>query len=104
MQNVIPMDLDTLLTLPNALAAFALVNLWTFMLFGLDKIRAEGGTWRVSEGTLLTWAFLGGTIGAYAGRAVFRHKTRKQPFSSHLHQTAILQAFAAALAGGLFFG
>jgi uncharacterized membrane protein YsdA (DUF1294 family) len=90
----------TLLTLPNALGLFALVNLWTFILFGLDKIRAEAGTWRVSEGTLLTWAFLGGIIGAYAGRAAFRHKTRKQPFSSHLHQTAILHVFAAALAGG----
>jgi uncharacterized membrane protein YsdA (DUF1294 family) len=94
------MDIATLLTLPNALATFALVNLWTFMLFGLDKIRAEEGTWRVSEGTLLLWAFLGGTIGAYTGRALFRHKTRKQPFSSNLHQTAILQVFAAALAGG----
>lgn len=94
------MDIANLLTLPNALATFALVNLWTFMLFGLDKIRAEEGTWRVSEGTLLTWAFLGGTIGAYTGRALFRHKTRKQPFSGNLHQTAIFQVFAAALAGG----
>ncbi len=87
-------------TLPNALAVFALVNLWTFILFGLDKIRAEQGSWRVSEGTLLTWAFLGGTIGAYTGRALFRHKTRKQPFCNNLHQTAIFQVFAAALAGG----
>lgn len=94
------MDIIALLTLPYALAAFALVNLWTFMLFGFDKIRAEAGTWRVSEGTLLAWAFFGGSIGAYAGRALFRHKTRKQPFSSHLHQTAILQVFAVALAGG----
>jgi uncharacterized membrane protein YsdA (DUF1294 family) len=94
------MNLPTLLTLPNALGLFALVNLWTFMLFGFDKIRAEAGSWRVSEGTLLAWAFLGGTIGAYAGRALFRHKTRKQPFSSHLHQTAILQGFAVALVGG----
>lgn len=94
------MILGSFLTLPNALAAFALVNLWTFMLFGVDKIRAEAGGWRVPEGTLLGWAFLGGTIGAYAGRAVFRHKTRKQPFSSHLHQTAFLHLTAAALAGG----
>jgi uncharacterized membrane protein YsdA (DUF1294 family) len=92
------------LTLPYMVAAFALVNLWTFMLFGLDKIRAEQGGWRVSEGTLLIWTFLGGSIGAYAGRALFRHKTRKQPFSSHLHQTAIMQAIAAAIAGGWFLG
>jgi uncharacterized membrane protein YsdA (DUF1294 family) len=96
------MPLIALLNIPNIIAAFALVNIWTFMLFGLDKIRAEEGSWRVSEGTLLGWAFFGGSIGAYAGRAIFRHKTRKQPFSSHLHQTAIIHAVAAAVAGGWF--
>ncbi len=96
------MPLTALLTLPNALGLFALVNLITFLLFGLDKRRAGAGAGRVSEGTLLTWAFLGGSIGAYAGRALFRHKTRKQPFSSHLHQIAMLQVFATALAGGWF--
>ena len=94
------MTLTALLTLPNVVAAFALVNLITFMLFGLDKLRAEAGSWRISEGTLLAWAFFGGSVGAYAGRAVFRHKTRKQPFCSHLHKTAILHAVAAALAAG----
>ena len=94
------MDMTAFLTPTNIIAAFALVNLWTFMLFGFDKIRAENGGWRVSEGTLLTWVFLGGSIGAYAGRAAFRHKTRKQPFSRHLHQTAILQVIALACGGG----
>lgn len=92
------MPLNTLLTLPNALGLFALVNLWTFILFGLDKIRAGAGSGRVSEGTLLTWAFLGGSIGAYAGRALFRHKTRTQPFASHLHLIAILHVSATVLA------
>lgn len=94
------MNFEALLTASNILGLLALVNLWTFMLFGFDKIRAEAGTWRVSEGTLLTWALFGGSMGAYAGRALFRHKTRKQPFSSHLHQTAILQVFAVMLIGG----
>ncbi|MFN3619178.1 DUF1294 domain-containing protein [Sphingorhabdus sp.] len=94
------MNFASLLTLPNLVAAFALINLATFMLFGFDKLRAEAGSWRISEGTLLAWAFFGGSVGAYAGRAVFRHKTRKQPFCSHLHQTAILHGVAAALAGG----
>ena len=91
-----------LFTLPNIIAAFAVVNVWTFMLFGLDKIRAEEGSWRVSEGTFLMWSFIGGSIGAYAGRTIFRHKTRKQPFSSNLHQIAIIQGFATAIAGGWF--
>ena len=43
-------------------------------------------------------AFLGGTLGAYAGRSLFRHKTRKQPFNSHLFQIAVLQLLAL---GGL---
>ena len=92
--------LTHVLALPNILAAFALINLITFMLFGFDKLRAEAGSWRISEGTLLAWAFFGGSIGAYAGRAVFRHKTRKQPFCSHLHQSAFLHAVAAALVTG----
>ena len=96
------MTFNALLNLPNILAAFALINLFTFMLFGFDKLRAEAGSWRISEGTLLTWAFFGGSVGAYAGRAVFRHKTRKQPFSSHLHDMAMLHGVAAALATGWF--
>jgi len=94
------LNLTAILTLPNILAAVALVNLITFLLFGFDKLRAGTGSGRVSEAALLTWAFLGGTVGAYAGRALFRHKTRKQPFSSQLHQTAILHVFAITLAAG----
>jgi uncharacterized membrane protein YsdA (DUF1294 family) len=46
----------------------------------------------VQETTLLLLALLGGTAGAYAGRALFRHKTRKQPFSNDLFAIAVLQA------------
>ena len=67
------------------------VNLFAFMSFGIDKSLAETGSWRISEAALLGWALIGGTPGAYAGRALFRHKTRKQPFSSELHGIAKLQ-------------
>ena len=72
------------------------VNFIAFVAFGLDKARAETGGWRISEGTLLGWAFIGGTPGAYAGRQLFRHKTRKQPFSNALHMIAALQLAAIA--------
>jgi uncharacterized membrane protein YsdA (DUF1294 family) len=79
----------------------ALINVWTFMLFGFDKLRAEAGVWRISESTLLMFATLGGLGGAYLGRRVFRHKTRKQPFSTHLHIIGVGWAFVGALATGV---
>ncbi len=69
------------------------INLIAFACFGIDKALAEAQSGRISEATLLMWAFVGGTPGAYAGRQLFRHKTRKQPFSRHLHFIAVLQAF-----------
>ncbi len=89
-----------LLTPANIVSAVIILNLWTFMLFGIDKIKAEGGAWRISEASLLFAAFFGGVVGAYAGRAIFRHKTRKQPFSGNLHSIAALQLVAAAVGTG----
>ncbi len=71
-----------------------LVNFIAFAAFGIDKSLAENGQWRVSESALLGWALIGGTPGAYAGRQLFRHKTRKEPFSSELHTIAFLQVAA----------
>jgi uncharacterized membrane protein YsdA (DUF1294 family) len=84
------------------LGTIILINAWTFMLFGFDKLRAEAGTWRIAESTLLGFALFGGSIGAFVGRRVFRHKTRKEPFSSDLRRIAILQAIAAAAGTGWF--
>lgn len=72
------------------------VNFLAFAAFGIDKARAENGRRRTAETDLLMLALIGGTAGAYAGRYLFRHKTRKQPFSSRLHTIAILQCAGAA--------
>jgi uncharacterized membrane protein YsdA (DUF1294 family) len=72
------------------------------MLFGIDKLRAEAGTWRIAESTLLGFALFGGTVGAFLGRRVFRHKTRKEPFSSDLRRIALLHAIAVAAGAGWF--
>jgi len=73
------------------IAALAALNLAAFAAFGIDKARAAGGHRRIRESTLLLLAVLGGTPGAYAGRALFRHKTRKQPFSGQLLAIAVVQ-------------
>lgn len=71
--------------------ALIAMNFLAFAAFGLDKAKAEAGARRISEAALLNLAFFGGIGGAYAGRALFRHKTRKQPFVSHLHTIAAMQ-------------
>ncbi|MDB5690020.1 MAG: cold-shock protein [Sphingomonas bacterium] len=74
------------------LAWLVVVNGWTFARFGMDKQRAVAGLRRIPESDLLGLCLIGGTIGAYAGRHRFRHKTRKQPFSTYLHLIAVLQS------------
>ncbi len=84
------------LLLPDLLIALAMINAATFAIFGIDKARAMAGTRRTPEATLLLLAALGGSPGAYAARALFRHKTRKQPFVGRLHAIAGLQLLALA--------
>lgn len=71
--------------------ALVAVNLVAFAMFQIDKSLARSGGWRIRESTLLWLALLGGTPGAYAARSLFRHKTRKQPFSNYLFTIAALQ-------------
>ena len=84
--------------------ALLLLNLLTFALFGLDKALARAQRRRIPEARLLGLALIGGTPGAYAGRAVFRHKTRKQPFSRDLFVIAVLQVVAGGAALGWWLG
>ena len=56
---------------------------WTpvaFAAYGVDKWQATHDGWRIPEVVLHGLALIGGVIGAWAGRLVFRHKTRKPIF------------------------
>ncbi len=89
--DALPVDL---LTSANGVTALIAMNFIAFSAFGIDKWKAETGRWRTTEATLLWLAFLGGSPGAYLGRQLFRHKTRKQPFVSNLHTIAFIQVAA----------
>ena len=78
------------------------VNLVTFAAFGLDKRRAEAGDWRIPERQLLGLAAAGGGAGAAAAQQLFRHKTRKEPFASHLRLILTVEMIAAGFALWLF--
>ncbi|WP_246263368.1 DUF1294 domain-containing protein [Caulobacter soli] len=75
------------------------LNLLTFTIFGFDKAAAADRRSRVPERVLLSLAALGGSPGALLARPVFRHKTRKQPFSAWLVLIVFVQV--AALVAGL---
>lgn len=53
-----------------------LINLVTFLVYGMDKYKAKQDLPRIAERTLLGLALLGGSLGALLGMHLFRHKTR----------------------------
>ena len=63
----------------NILIIYALFNILTFILFGIDKRKAIKDKWRISEKTLLICGLFGG-FGQFFGMKVFHHKTLKWYF------------------------
>lgn len=80
--------------LPFALTGLFLINLWTVLRFWQDKQRAKAGERRIPEADLLGLALMGGSPGALLARRLFRHKTRKEPFSTMLFVIVVLQVGA----------
>ena len=56
------------------------INLITFVSFGMDKWKAKKGKWRIPEKTLMMFAVAGGSVGALVGMYGFRHKTQHLKF------------------------
>ena len=56
------------------------INVLTFLVYGIDKWKAKQGRWRISEATLLMLAVIGGSIGALLGMQVWHHKTMHKKF------------------------
>ena len=68
-------------TLHSCLAYYLLaINAIAFIMYGIDKYKAKKAKWRISEATLLLLAVLGGSIGAWMGMKVWRHKTMHKKF------------------------
>ena len=67
------------------------LNLITFILYGLDKHKARRGQWRISEATLLLLAVFGGSPGAWCGMKLFHHKTQHKKFYIGLPLIFLLQ-------------
>ena len=67
------------------------INAITFITYGIDKWKARKNKWRIPESTLLLLAVFGGSIGAFLGMRVWRHKTMHKKFKYGIHSILVLQ-------------
>ena len=76
----------------NALLYYLIViNIVTFLVYGIDKWKAKQGSWRISEVSLLILAVIGGSIGALLGMKIWHHKTMHKKFKYGLPLIFIIQ-------------
>ena len=68
------------------------INVLTFLLYGIDKWKAQRSKWRIPEGTLILLAAVGGSIGALIGMYLFRHKTKHLKFTLGVPAILLIQA------------
>ena len=57
-----------------------IINIITFIIYGIDKYKSIKHKYRISEATLIILAIIGGSIGAFFGMIIFHHKTKKKKF------------------------
>ena len=67
------------------------LNIITFLVYGIDKFKAQHARWRVPESVLLGLAAIGGSIGAWLGMMVWRHKTQHNKFKCGVPLILIIQ-------------
>ena len=67
-------------TITLFLLYIVLINILTFFIYGIDKLKAKKSKWRVSENTLIGTAIIGGSIGAWLGMKIWHHKTLHKKF------------------------
>lgn len=67
------------------------MSIITFFLFGIDKLKAKRGSYRIPEKVLIGFSFFFGAIGGVLGMYFFRHKTRKMKFYVSVPFFAALQ-------------
>lgn len=68
-----------------------IINIITFVAYGVDKWKARNNKWRISEATLLELAIAGGSIGAWLGMRYWHHKTMHDKFRFGIPIIFVLQ-------------
>lgn len=88
-QNAV--DIAKIFSLQNILIYLVAINLIGFFIMFWDKRKAQKGSWRTPEKTLITISLIGGSIGTLIGMYIFHHKTKKPRFKYGFPAILILQ-------------
>lgn len=72
-----------------------IINIVTFIIYGIDKYKAKKGKWRIPENSLIGLAIIGGSIGAYLGMIVWHHKTMHLKFKYGIPLIIVIQLVIA---------
>ena len=84
-------------TIQFILGFLVIMNFAAWLLFGIDKHKAENHEFRIPEAVLFLLALIGGSIGCICGMLGFHHKTRKWKFRIFMPLILALQIAFLAL-------
>ena len=79
------------------LIVLLVLNVVTFFVYGIDKLKAKRDRWRIPESTLLLLAAFGGSVGAWLGMKAWHHKTQHKKFKYGVPALFFLQVALAIL-------
>ena len=69
------------------------ISIFSFFVYGYDKLQAVRGGYRVPEYLLHLLAFSGGFLGCALGMIIFHHKVRKWYFKAVIILATLLHCF-----------
>ncbi|WP_215398058.1 DUF1294 domain-containing protein [Rheinheimera oceanensis] len=76
------------------IAAYAVISLFTFISYWLDKRKAQAGRWRIPEANLQLLSLIGGWPGALLAQSYLRHKSKKRAFLTVFWLTVLVNLAA----------
>ncbi|HEY0924929.1 DUF1294 domain-containing protein [Rheinheimera pacifica] len=82
------------------IAAYAVISLFTFISYWLDKRKAQAGRWRIPEANLQLLSLIGGWPGALLAQSYLRHKSKKRAFLSVFWLTVLVNLAALSWVAG----
>ncbi|MDR7871563.1 MAG: DUF1294 domain-containing protein [Tissierellaceae bacterium] len=81
---------------------FIFINVVSFILFTIDKLKAKRNKWRIPEAWLFFVSLIGGSLGGLLSMNIMKHKTSKMSFIIGMPMLLIVNFLSWFYLGQLF--